>query len=103
MSRAVGTTPQAIGGWTVEANKQVTVIGLNVCNILTGTVSVTVDLFDGANATRITNSLSIPPGDTLVAVGAEQKVVMEPGDSIRVTASVAAAVDVILSTLEITP
>ena len=44
----------------------------------------------------------IPVGGALVVVGGDQKVVMEPGDAIKVTSDTAASADVVLSHLDIT-
>jgi hypothetical protein len=95
-----GNAPVVVDNWTVPAAMQVTVIGLSCANVGGATTTVTVDLFDGTNATRILLNGSVPAGDTLVVVGAEQKLVMQPNDRIRVTTP--GTVDVIMSTLEIT-
>jgi len=44
----------------------------------------------------------VPAGSTVVVVGGDQKVVMEPGDEVVVTSDTAASADVILSHLDIT-
>jgi hypothetical protein len=44
----------------------------------------------------------IPVGGALVVIGGDQKVVMEPGDAIKVTSDTAASADVVLSHLDIT-
>ena len=44
----------------------------------------------------------IPVGSSLIVVGGEQKVVMEPGDTLKVTSNTASSADVVLSILEIT-
>ena len=44
----------------------------------------------------------IPVGGSLVVVGGDQKLVMEPGDTIKVTSDTASSADVVLSHLDIT-
>ena len=47
-------------------------------------------------------SAIVPVGSSLVAVGGDQKIVMNASDILRITASQASAADVTLSVLEIT-
>ena len=83
-----------------------TVIGLSVSNV-TGS-SVDVDLALSATMANTTNDISlgtsipVPSGSTVVLVGGDQKLVMEPTDLIKVKSSAAASVDVCMSILEIT-
>ncbi len=44
----------------------------------------------------------VPVGGTLVVVGGDQKLVMEPGDTVTVESDTASSADVILSHLDIT-
>ena len=44
----------------------------------------------------------IPVGGSLVVIGGDQKVVLEPGDRIKVTSNTASSADVVLSHLDIT-
>jgi hypothetical protein len=75
---AVGTSPATI--YTCPAATETTIIGLNVANILTTSITVDVQL---ENA------------------GGDQKIVMNAADILKVTASQASAADVTLSVLEI--
>lgn len=80
-----------------------TVIGLNVSNIATENISVSVTLTDSSTTETkhlIKNAL-IVDGSSIVVVGGEQKVVLESGDFISVVSSVASSADVIVSVLEI--
>ena len=65
------------------------------------TVSVQLINADGDNV-HIVKDAIVPVGSSLVAVGGDQKIVMNAGDILRVTASQASAADVTLSVLEIT-
>ena len=98
---AVGTS--AATSYTVPSATATTIIGLNISNILT--VGITVDIQlennDGDNV-YILKDAPVPVGGALVAVGGDQKIVMNASDVLKVTASQASAADVIVSVLEIT-
>jgi hypothetical protein len=98
---AVGTSPATI--YTCPASTETTIIGLNVSNILTVSITVDVQLenADGDNV-YIVKSAIVPVGSSLVACGGDQKIVMNASDVLKVTASQASAADVTLSVLEIT-
>ena len=115
-SKAVGTSffqvgansagASQSGAYAVPSSTETTVIGLSVSNV-TGS-SVDVDLALSATMANTTNDISlgtsipIPSGSTVVVVGGDQKLVMEPTDLIKVKSSAAASVDVCMSLLEIT-
>ena len=98
---AVGTSPATI--YTCPAATETTIIGLNVANILSVSITVDVQLEnnDGDNV-YIVKSAIVPVGSSLVAVGGDQKIVMNASDVLKVTASQASAADVTMSILEIT-
>ena len=50
----------------------------------------------------LVKSAPIPAGSSLVVVGGDQKLVLEPGDAVKVTSSQASSADVVLSHLDIT-
>jgi hypothetical protein len=81
--------------YTGAADTQVTVIGLTVANTGTSPVYGSVKL----NGAYLVKDAPIAVGGTLVAVGGEQKIVVEPTDTVAVSAD--GTVDVILSVLEI--
>ena len=101
VSQGIGTSPTAIGGYTVGAGTQTTVIGLTCANVTATAVTVDVILNDGTTDTYIVKGATVPSGGSLVVVGGDQKVVLEPNDSVTVTASASASVDAIMSVLEI--
>ena len=98
---AVGTSAATI--YTCPSATETTIIGMNVANILS--VSITVDIqlenSDGDNVYILKDAI-VPVGSALVAVGGDQKIVMNASDVLKVTASQASAADVTLSILEIT-
>jgi hypothetical protein len=102
---AVGTSPATI--FTCPASTQTTIIGLSVANIFTSSIAVDVVL-DASGRTSgaedsvyLVKAAPVPVGGTLVVVGGDQKIVMEPGDVITVTSDTAASADVVMSHLDI--
>lgn len=109
LSSAVGTSPVTVGGYTVPAGAQVTVIGMVVNNVTGAVIKASVMINDGVADTYLmggnspaTEGAEIYPGGAAVVVGGDQKVVLEPGDSVKVVCDQANAADVVLSILEIT-
>ena len=88
--------------YTCPASTQTTIIGLTVANIATSQILVTVNLEnnDGDNVYIVKDAI-VPVGSSLVAVGGDQKIVMNASDILRITASQASAADVVVSVLEI--
>jgi len=101
VERSVGTSLTPVGSYVVASDTQVTVIGLTISNVLSVSVDVDAVLNDGVNNTYIVKSAPVPSGGSLVIVGGEQKLVLEPGDSVQVVASASDACDCVLSVLEI--
>jgi hypothetical protein len=102
------STAAAIGAvettvYTCPAATQTTLIGMSVANITAAAISVDVrfENNDGDNI-YIVKAAPVPVGSSLVVIGGDQKVVMEPSDIIKVTSNAASSADVALSMLEIT-
>ncbi len=102
LSQNIGTTATQIGTYSVSANTTVVVVGLTVTNKTGSSISANVYINDGAANTYITANAPISSGSSLVAVGGDQKVVLQTGDSIYVQSSAATSIDAVLSILEIT-
>jgi len=103
LSRNVGVTPTTVGSYTVDSNTQTTLIGLTCANLTTTAVTADIVLNTSADSDyHIVKDATVPAGSSLVAVGGDQKVVMQLGDSIKVTSSDSDSIDVIMSLLEIT-
>jgi hypothetical protein len=103
---AIGTSAASV--LTCGASTQTTVIGMSIANIVTSQILVDVQL-DASSRTSgaedsvyLVKSAPIPVGGSLVVVGGDQKVVMEPGDVIKVTSDTASSADVVISHLDIT-
>ena len=101
-SRNVGTSAATVGSYTVGSSTQTTIIGLTCANTTTSAITVDVQHNDGSNDTFLVKAATVPAGASIVSVGGDQKVVLQTGDSIKVTSSAASSVDVMMSILEIT-
>ncbi len=89
--------------YTCPANTETTIIGLNIANILSVSITVTVELLDGGSTiTHVVKDAIVPAGSSLVAVGGPQKIVMNATDVLKVYGSQANSCDAVLSVLEIT-
>lgn len=84
---------------TAPVSTQTTIIGLSVANVSAGPANLTVVLSRSGSNFHLIKDAPIPASDSLIVVGGDQKVVMQAGDILRVTAS--ANVDVVLSVLEV--
>ena len=89
--------------YTCPSSTETTIIGLNIANILTVSITVTVELLDGGSTiTHVVKDAIVPVGSSLVAVGGDQKIVMNATDVLKVYGSQANCCDAVLSVLEIT-
>jgi len=101
----IGTTPATV--FTCPAATEVTIIGLSVANIETSQIAVDVQLDASGRTSGAEDSVylvkgaPVPVGGSLVVIGGDQKVVLEPGDAIVVTSDTAASADVVVSHLDI--
>jgi hypothetical protein len=98
---AVGTSAATV--YTCPASTATTVIGLSLANIISTSITadIQVENNDGDNI-YIVKDAPIPIGGALVAIGGDQKLVLNENDVLKVTASDTSSVDVALSILEIT-
>ena len=88
--------------YTCPSATQTTLIGLTLSNKSAGTLTANVYLTRSAVDYALIANAPILSGSTLVPIGGDQKVVMQASDSLKITASANASVDVIASLLEIT-
>ena len=103
---AVGTAAATI--FTCPSSTETTIIGLSVSNIVTSQILIDVILDAGGRTSGAEDSVylvkdaPIPVGSSIVVVGGDQKVVMEPGDALKVVSDTASSADVVMSHLDIT-
>ena len=99
--RQIGTSLTAIESYTVGGSTETTVIGLTIANTTTVAIEVDATLNDGTNDFYIVKAAPVPVGSSLVVIGGDQKVVLMPGDSVKVRSDTATSADAIMSILEI--
>jgi len=100
--RQIGTNLTALETYTVPVSTETTVIGLTIANTTTSQILVDATLNNGTNDFYIVKEAPVPVGSSLVVIGGDQKVVLMPGDSIKVKSDTATSADAIMSILEIT-
>ena len=88
--------------YTCPSATQTTLIGLSISNKAAGSVTANVFLTRSAVDYSIISNVPILAGSSLIPIGGDQKLVLQAADSVKVTASANASVDVIASLLEIT-
>jgi hypothetical protein len=101
VSRGI-TTATIIGGYKVGNGITAAVKGLSIAARNGQRATVTVELLDTAGAvlSAYIELADIPPGDTLIVIGAEQTQFLVAGDQVRVTPT-AGTVDVIMAVAEL--
>ena len=100
LSKNVGTAPATI--YTCPSATQTTLIGLSVAN--TSASPITTDVYITRSAVNyyLIETAVVPVGGSLVVVGGDQKVVLQPSDILVALTSAASSADVVASYLEIT-
>ena len=102
INSSIGTTGVKV--YEAPVGSSATVIGVKVANANSNNISVSVMMRD-ISANRVVfvvKDALIVPGSSTVLVGGEQKLVLESGDFLSVTSSLANSADAIVSVLEIT-
>ena len=98
---ATGTTEVSV--YTVPSSTTTTVIGLTCANVTsTSPVKVSIRVFDSSATAHffVVKNAEIFEGGALVAVGGDQKLVLETGDIIKVESDTASSIDTIVSVME---
>ena len=100
---AAATGTSEVSVYTVPSSTTTTVIGLTCANVTsTSPVKVSIRVFD-ASATAhfyVVKNAEIFEGGALVAVGGDQKLVLETGDVIKIISDTASSIDTIVSVME---
>lgn len=95
-SNAVSTTPTTI--FTADSND--TIIGISIANVASTQANATVTITVGSDIISIVNSAPIPVGSSLQVLDGGAKLVMQSGDILKVTSSVASGLDVWVSAVD---
>jgi hypothetical protein len=96
----VGTTPAVV--YSTDGVTKATVIGINISNNTTATVTVDIILEKGSTQIKIVKGARIPAGTALAAMGGDQKLVLTENSTLYVQTDTATSSDVAVSVLEIT-
>ena len=99
--RQIGTTLTKIEAYDCPGSTETTIIGLTIANTSVSAIEVDATLNDGTNDFYIVKAAPVPVGASLVVIGGDQKVVLMPGDSVKVRSDTATSADAIMSILEI--
>lgn len=100
VAKDVGTSPATL--LTVASSTVDTVLGLSVAN--TSVSGITIDVYITRSAVNyyIVKGAYVPPGQTFIMSGGDQKIVLVTADVLKVVSSAAASADAIASVLEMT-
>lgn len=103
----IGQAPVTI--YTCPAATSSTIIGMTLSNVSVESPIYVNVILDATGRTSgaedsvyIVKGAPILSGGALIPIGGDQKIVLEPGDVIRVSSSAASSCDVVLSHLDIT-
>lgn len=96
----VGTSPVVV--YSTNSVTKATVIGINISNKTTSTVTADIILDDGVAEVYIVKGARIPAGTALAAMGGDQKLVINESSTLSVQTDTATSSDVVVSVLEIT-
>ena len=99
--RQIGTTLTKVEAYDCPGSTETTIIGLTIANTSASAIEVDATLNDGTNDFYIVKAAPVPVGASLVVIGGDQKVVLMPGDSVKVRSDTATSADAIMSILEI--
>ena len=100
IGKEIGT--QRVAVYTVPAATSTTVIGMNIANLTANMVSCNIEVGDEAsNIGFLIKEMPIAPNSALKPIGKGEKVVLDAGNVLYVTADQTASLDVILSIVEI--
>ena len=100
---AAATGTSEVSVYTVPSSTTTTVIGLTCANVTsTSPIKVSIRVYD-ASATAhfyVVKNAEIFEGGALVAVGGDQKLVLETGDIIKIISDTASSIDTKVSVME---
>ena len=99
---AAATGTSEVSVYTVPSSTT-TVIGLTCANVTsTSPVKVSIRVYDTSASAHffIVKNAEVFEGGSLVAVGGDQKLVLETGDIIKVESDTASSIDTIVSVME---
>jgi hypothetical protein len=102
-AQSIGVGTSEVSVYTAPSSTTTTVVGLSCANTTsTSPIKVSIRLNDSSESTHafVVKNAEIFEGGALVAVGGDQKLVLETGDIIKVVSDTGNSVDVIVSLME---
>lgn len=87
--------------YTVVTGHQITIIGLSVANTTTSSITMDVYVTNTAVDYYLIKGATIAPGNSLIVVGADQKLVLKYGDVLKALSGTATSADAVISILDI--
>lgn len=96
---SIGATTSTV--FVASTATSTTLVGLSLANITGSLISASVMLTKGVQTVYLVKSAPVPTGASLVMFGTEEKLIIEPGDAIRVVSSTSTSIDAVLSYIEI--
>jgi len=100
---AAATGTSEVSVYTVPSSTTTTVIGLTCANVTsTSPIKVSIRVYDSSGTAHffVVKNAEVFEGGALVAVGGDQKLVLETGDIIKVVSDTASSIDTIVSVME---
>jgi hypothetical protein len=107
-TNAIAQNVNAVAGtgtllYTAPAGKTCIMLELDIANTSSAVIEASVEILDKSVSTSawryLVKNAPVPSGGSLMVI-AGQKIVLAPEDAIRVTSSVASAMDVVAAILE---
>ena len=102
-AQSIGVGTSEVSVYTVPSSTTTTIVGLSCANTTTTSpIKVGIRVFDSSASTHayVVKNAEIFEGGALVAVGGDQKLVLETGDIIKVVSDTGNSMDVIVSYME---
>ncbi len=96
----IGNVATAVGGYTVGSNVGAIAIGISITNTTVNAVTANVSIYNGVRDIYLVKNAPILPNSTLIPVGGDQKIVMQPNDQLRVQSSSTYGLDVQMNIME---
>ena len=100
---AAATGTSEVSVYTVPSSTTTTVIGLTCANVTsTSPIYADIRVYDSSGTAHyyVVKAAEIYTGSSLVAVGGDQKLVLETGDIIKIKSDTASSIDTIISVME---
>ena len=100
---AAATGTSEVTAYTTPSSTTTTVIGLTCANVTsTSPVKVSIRIYDTSGSAHyyVVKTAEEFEGGALVAVGGDQKLVLETGDIIKIVSDTASSIDTIVSVME---